>query len=162
MASAPITGNVCPAPSYPGFRKAFDVGYELFILNHQVKQSNEVISELNRQANRIEQHIRFLSRKHSNQGDGNSLRRQLDYEYRQAKIEVAKIDRRIQKIRRRQAQDQSAAQDYADYIYDDYLVHLSNEFVDPRTSDNSKTNKIETEQSEFDKRIDELLNRPSY
>lgn len=152
-----IYDGVCPRRDYPGFRRAFDVGYQLFTLRNRAKESSNAIANLNSQANRTQQNLRLLDRKLGSQGVDDSLNNQLGYEHRQAKINLEQLDRKIEELRRRQAIDKSAARDYAEYVYEDYLINLSDELVDPR---NKKAPDVK--QGDFDNRIDDVLNESSY
>lgn len=149
-----ITSGVCPHRDYPGFRRSFEVGYQLYTLRSRAKESGNAMASLNSQANRAQQEIRLLNRQSGSQDIDNSLRKQLSYEYAEAANDIERLERQIEELRRRQAIDQSAARDYAEYIYEDYLVSLSGEFVDPRNNKKMP----EVEQSEFDDRINDVLN----
>jgi len=159
--SRAIDERVCPERDYPGFRNAFRVGYKLHELRNRVYRSNSVISDLNSRIYRYQKDIRRINKELNSNEIDKQQAKYLRRERREIRRYIYDLDREIEQCRQRLYHQQSAANDYSDYVYQDYLLSLSDKFVDPRnrkhsTSAYEKINK--PKQSEFEDQIDEILN----
>jgi len=158
-----IDDQVCSERDYPGFREAFQAGYKLHVLRSRVRQSNATIANLNDRAYRYEKDIRRINRElGSEELDlDKSEREYLGREHRELRRHLYRLEDEIEQCRKRLYHQQSEANNYSDYVYQDYLLSLSNEFVDPRNSKRSASQFKRTEkstQSEFEDRVDDVLN----
>ncbi len=158
-----IDDQVCSERDYPGFREAFDKGYKLHLLRSRVQQSHATISDLNNRAYRYQKDIRRIN--HDLRSEDLDLdkseRKHLRRERRELRRHLYRLEDEIEQCRKRLYHQQSEANNYSDYVYQDYLLSLSNEFIDPRNrrlSASNSTNIEKTKQSEFEDRIDEILN----
>lgn len=130
--SRAIDQQVCPERDYPGFREAFNVGYKLHALRSDVQNSRSTISSLESRRYGYEKDLKHI-RKQINSEDTDKLEhKSLRYDRRQIRDYMYDIDREIEQCRQRLYHEQSVANDYSDYVYNDYVFSLSDQFVDPR------------------------------
>jgi len=150
-----INQQICADRDYPDFRKAFDVGYRLYELRNQVRLNNKAVAELSSQFDRRPGELRRSSQGSISGGLGNSRRSSPGYNGRRGPASAQALEREIEQQRRRLHQAQAASSDYKEFVYEEYLPSLSKDLVDPRNHEGTTQKR---NQSEFDDRIDELLN----
>jgi len=155
-----IDNQVCAERDYPGFREAFNVGYQLHMLRSRVRESDSALLDLSNSRDSYEQSIRHIRHQLREDYIEQAERKRLRYRLRENRDHLYNIDREEEQYRRRLRRDQAAANRYADEVYDDYVFSVSDRFIDPRVK-NSATDKPITppKQSEFDDRIDDILNQ---
>jgi hypothetical protein len=151
-----VDHQVCAERDYPGFRQAFNVGYKLHILRSRVADSYSAISNLTSSQYRYQQSIRRIRHRLEQQNIEESEHKQLRRELRHARSRFYQIDREIDHYQQRLYREKSAANDYADNVYDDYLFTVSDTFIDPRIK---KSTVRKPKQTDFDDRIDDILNQ---
>jgi hypothetical protein len=154
--SRAIDNQVCAERDYPGFRQAFDVGYQLHILRGRVQTSDLAISNLTNSRYRYQNSNRHIRQSLREDKLEKSERRRLRYQLQENRDHIHHIDREIGLYGQRLYREQSAADSYADQVYDNYAFSLSDRFIDPRMK-TSPTGK--PKQSEFDDRIDDILDQ---
>lgn len=155
-----IDDQICAEHDYPGFSNAFGVGYKLHELRSRVYSSRSIISDLNSRIYRYEKDIRRINHKLDSDEVDKEQRKYLRRERRQIRSHIYELDHEIAQCERRLYQDQAAANNYHNSIYQDYLLNLSNELVDPRnrkrsTSSYESINK--SKPGEFNGRIDDAI-----
>lgn len=151
-----VDQQVCAERDYPGFRQAFNVGYQLHILLSRVRDSNESISNLSSSRYDYKKSINPIRHKLDEDNIDDSERKRLRYELREVRNHIYEIDREIEHYRQRVYQEQSEADHYIDNVYDDYLLSVSDRFVDPRVKPRATR---KPKQTDFDDRIDDILNQ---
>jgi len=151
-----IDEQVCAERDYPGFRQAFDVGYQLYVLRSRARDSHSALVNLSDSRDHHEQSNRRI-RHRLREGDiDEDERRRLRYRLRENRDDIYQIDHKVDQYRRRYQQDQSEANRYANEVYDDYAFSLSDRFIDPRVKSSAAD---KPKQSEFDDRIDDILDQ---
>jgi len=128
-ASRSIDNQVCSERDYPGFREAFNVGYQ--------------------------QDIRRINHDLESEDLDKSARKRLRQERRKIRAYIYELDQEIKQCNNRLYRQKSAARNYSDYVYQDYVFSLNDEFVDHRKP---KPFVPKKKQNGFDDRIDEILN----
>lgn len=154
-ASKAIDKQICREHDYPGFGEAFSVGYKLHVLRDRIYQSNSNITTLNNRLSRYRKDIHRINEALNAEDLDKSERKHLQRERRKIRSYVYDLDREIEHCRQRQYQQKSAESDYSDYVYQDYLLSLSDRFIDPRNKKREQAEK--PNQSEFEDRVDEVL-----
>jgi hypothetical protein len=154
--SRAIDDQACAERDYPGFREAFNIGYQLHILEGRVLASNSAISNLTNSRYRYQQSNREIRQILRQDDIDKRERRRLRYRLQENRDHLYHIDREVKQNRQRLDQEQSEANRYVEQVYDDYLFSLSDRFIDPRMK---ATTMDKPKQSEFDDRIDEILNQ---
>jgi len=154
-ASRSIDNQVCSERDYPGFREAFNVGYKLYALRKLVQESDSTIANLNSKTYRHQQDIRRINHDLESEDLDKSARKRLRQERRKIRAYIYELDQEIKQCNNRLYRQKSAARNYSDYVYQDYVFSLNDEFVDPRKP---KPFVPKKKQNGFDDRIDEILN----
>lgn len=134
-----IDQQVCPERDYPGFKEAFDTGYELHVLRNRVYRNHSTISNLESQRHHYEKEIRYINHTLDSDELTKHQRGQLRRQRRDARSSIYDIDRDIGFHRQRLYQHKEEADRYEVFINDEYLYGLSFETEQkrgvPKTND---------------------------
>jgi len=131
-ATKAIKNKVCPERDYPGFNHAFNVGYKLHVLNSRVNESHLDISRVESLIENKKQNIYSIDRRLTSKDLEKNQRKHLRYERKQKQQDIKHLIYDLRQYDQRLHHDLYLRDNYADYVYDDYLKQLSNEFIDPR------------------------------
>jgi len=127
-----IDNQICPERDYRGFNQAFNTGYRLYKLNERIHYASTNISNLNSQLYTYQTDIRHIEKKLSSKGLDKSERKQLHHKRKKLQHYYYEIDQEIEQHHYHLHQSQIAADNYADFIYQDYLLNIDTRFIDPR------------------------------
>jgi hypothetical protein len=151
-----IDNQICAERDYPGFREAFNVGYQLHVLRSRARESHSALVNLSDSRDRYEQSSRQIRHRLREDNIDEAERKRLRYRLRENRDDIYQIDRKEEQYSRRYHRDQSEANRYADEVYDDYAFSVSDRFIDPRVKTSAAD---KPKQSEFDDRIDDILDQ---
>ncbi len=133
-----IDNQVCPESKYTGFRDAFNAGNKLHKLTNYVKKTNSSILRLNNKVKENEKDVDRINKKLSSEKSLNkSERKRLNYELLELHVNSLKLNQEVLQYNERLHENKLNVDDYSEYLYQDYLLNLSNEFVDPRQNKES-------------------------
>lgn len=127
-----IDYQICPERDYPGFTEAFSVGYKLHELRGHVHQIDAYLSDLQSKLYHYQQDIKHINEELRSNDLDKSKRKSLKNKRHKLEKYSHNIKRDIRRQIHRLNDRQAIADHYAEFIYEDYLLHLSNEFIDPR------------------------------
>lgn len=127
-----INDDVCPERDYPGFREAFNAGYQLHILSDRVRDASVSVSRVTGHIHESKKRIDHIKKELGVSGLDADERKRLKRERRQLRYDISQLERDLVRYQQYLYKDRAAKNDYADFLYQEYIEGLSNEFVDPR------------------------------
>ena len=130
-----IDDNVCPENDYPGFNDAFFVGYKLFLLKQEAYHSEITLSDLESTLYSYEKRISRLNNQLSDEELDKSEIKSIKQHRRQIKRNIHDVKSDIKSYENHLYFDELRVSEYADFLYQDYMLGLSIKYVDPRIKD---------------------------
>ena len=127
-----INNEVCPDHYYPDFREAFDAGYQLHVLNDRVNESSSAILSAESYIRDYKKRIKRIDKQLRSAGLDNHQVKSLRHERNKLRDDIFYLERDIAQYQRYLYHDKKEQRRYADFLYQEYLFNLSDEFVDPR------------------------------
>jgi len=132
--SKAINKNICSERDYPGFRDAFRAGYKLYALNTRVNESDSGISLAYNQINHHKTSILRINKRLNSKETSQKERNRLIKERQKIRSDIKYLARDIELYRQHLHHDIYARDEYADYLYNDYINSLNDQFIDPRNN----------------------------
>ena len=127
-----IDTQICPEQDYQGFYQAFNTGYRLRKLHQQVRNTSTHLSQLNKQLDNDKADINKIEKELRSNNLAKKERNQLKHKRKELQQHLFELEHDIERYEHRLHQNQITADNYSDFIHQDYLLNLNNKFIDPR------------------------------